>query len=126
IACAMDGMVGCGTGVEAGCPPSPLNPGCRKSLMQGRFSGRLACKADEQRLVEECRLLGPLLGGQGSGGERSLTSLASIVRAISSGSVRRHCQQRELLVQPVPMAVPAARWRSYSSSWTQCRPRSCC
>ena len=30
---------------------------------QGRFSGRLTSKADEKRLVIECRKLGPLLGG---------------------------------------------------------------
>ena len=30
---------------------------------QGRFSGRLASKMDEKRLVIECRKLGPLLGG---------------------------------------------------------------
>ncbi len=30
---------------------------------QGRFSGRLASKADEKALVLECRKLGPLLGG---------------------------------------------------------------
>ena len=37
---------------------------CRAgALIQGRFSGRLQHKAGEAGLVEECRVLGPLLGG---------------------------------------------------------------
>ncbi len=35
----------------------------RKPHLQGRFSGRLETKQDEKRLANECRLLGPLLGG---------------------------------------------------------------
>lgn len=33
----------------------------RPRVPQGRFSGRLETKEDEKRLVEECKLLGPLL-----------------------------------------------------------------
>ena len=36
----------------------------RKPHLQGRFSGRLETKQDEKRLANECRLLGPLLGGR--------------------------------------------------------------
>lgn len=50
---------------------------------------------DEKRLADECRLLGPLLGGQGKRGERSRLTLAKIVRGIASGDVRRHCEERE-------------------------------
>lgn len=32
-------------------------------MWQGRFSGRLQHKADEQGLILECATLGPLLGG---------------------------------------------------------------
>jgi hypothetical protein len=63
--------------------------------MQGRFSGRLALKDDEKRLVEECRLLAPLLGGVGKRSDKSRLTLAKIVRGIACGAVRRHCQDRE-------------------------------
>lgn len=40
--------------------------------MQGRFSGRLLNKHDERKLVDECRAVGPLLGGVGGGqGDKS-------------------------------------------------------
>lgn len=45
--------------------------GCRKPQMQGRFSGRLALKEDERKLVDECRLVGPLLGGAGQRGDKA-------------------------------------------------------
>ena len=62
--------------------------------MQGRFSGRLATKEDEKRLAAECRLIGPLLGGA-SRGEKSLHTLAKLVRAIAAGSVRAHLEALE-------------------------------
>lgn len=71
----------------------------RKPHLQGRFSGRLETKADEKRLADECKLLGHLLGGVGKRGEKSRLTLAKIVRGIASGDVRRHCEQREQLVQ---------------------------
>ena len=71
----------------------------RKPHLQGRFSGRLETKADEKRLADECKLLGHLLGGVGKRGEKSRLTLAKIVRGIAGGDVRRHCEQREQLVQ---------------------------
>lgn len=67
----------------------------RKPHLQGRFSGRLETKDDEKSLQEECRLLGPLVGGTGKRGEKSRMTLAKIVRAIATGEVRRHCVERE-------------------------------
>lgn len=67
----------------------------RKPHLQGRFSGRLETKDDEKTLQEECRLLGPMVGGLGKRGEKSRMTLAKIVRAIATGEVRRHCQERE-------------------------------
>lgn len=67
----------------------------RKPHLQGRFSGRLETKMDEKRLMEECRLLGPLLGGVGKRGEKSRLTLAKIVRGIASGEIRAHCERRE-------------------------------
>ena len=67
--------------------------------MQGRFSGRLETKQDEKRLAEECKLLGPLLGGSGKRGEKSRLTLAKIVRGIASGDVRRHCEAREAKIE---------------------------
>jgi len=43
----------------------------KRPHLQGRFSGRLQEKDDEKRLVEECKLLGPLLGGNMGKGEKS-------------------------------------------------------
>lgn len=63
--------------------------------MQGRFSGRLETKEDEKKLHDECKLLGPLVGGVGKRGEKNRMTLAKIVRAISSGDVRKHCEERE-------------------------------
>lgn len=67
----------------------------RKPHLQGRFSGRLETKDDEKTLQEECRQLGPLVGGLGKRGEKSRMTLAKIVRAIATGDVRNHCQDRE-------------------------------
>ena len=66
---------------------------------QGRFSGRLETKSDEKRLAEECKLLGPLLGGVGKRGEKSRLTLAKIVRGIASGEVRKYCEAREADLQ---------------------------
>ncbi len=71
----------------------------RKGNLQGRFSGRLETKMDEKRLLDECRLLGPLLGGVGKRGEKSRLTLAKIVRGIASGEIRQHCEQRERELQ---------------------------
>ena len=57
---------------------------------------------DEKRLADECRLLGPLLGGQGKRGEKSRLTLAKIVRGIASGDVRRYCEERERKLQVIP------------------------
>jgi hypothetical protein len=45
--------------------------------------------------VDECRLLGPLLGGVGKRGDGARQTLAKIVRGIAKGEVRRYCEQRE-------------------------------
>lgn len=71
----------------------------RKPGLQGRFSGRLETKGDEKRLADECRLLGPLLGGVGKRGEKSRMTLAKIVRGIASGDVRNFCEEREGVIQ---------------------------
>eukprot|EP00884_Botryococcus_braunii_P004152 jgi/Botrbrau1/13738/Bobra.0356s0014.1 len=71
----------------------------RKPHLLGRFSGRLETKEDEKRLQEECKQLGPLLGGSGKRGEKSRLTLAKIVRGIASGEVREHCEQREAEMQ---------------------------
>ncbi len=68
---------------------------CRKPHLQGRFSGRLATKEDEKRLADECRLLGPLLGGIGKRGDGSRLTLAKIVRGIAAGDVRKYCEERD-------------------------------
>ena len=77
----------------------------RKPHLQGRFSGRLETKADEKRLADECKLLGHLLGGTGKRGEKSRLTLAKIVRGIANGDVRRHCEQREQLLQVSAVTV---------------------
>ena len=74
----------------------------KNAFLQGRFSGRLETKTDEKRLAEECKLLGPLLGGSGKRGERSRLTLAKIVRGIASGEVRRHCEGRERKIEVEP------------------------
>ena len=61
--------------------------------------GRLETKDDEKRLADECRLLGPLLGGTGKRGEKCRLTLAKIVRGIASGEVRRYCEGRERLLR---------------------------
>ena len=63
--------------------------------LQGRFSGRLETKDDERLLAEECKLLGPQLGGLGKRGERARTTLAKIVRGIAAGDVRHYLESRE-------------------------------
>ena len=68
-------------------------------MLQGRFSGRLETKRDEKLLAEECKLLGPMLGGTGKRGERSRLTLAKIVRGIAAGDVRRFCEHREHMLQ---------------------------
>ena len=72
--------------------------------LQGRFSGRLETKDDEKRLADECKLLGPLLGGLGKRGEKSRLTLAKIVRGIATGDVRKYCEERErkILVSGCP------------------------
>ena len=82
----------------------------RKPHLQGRFSGRLETKADEKHLADECKLLGHLLGGVGKRGEKSRLTLAKIVRGIASGDVRRHCEQREQLVQVSNAALCVSLW----------------
>ena len=71
----------------------------RKPHLQGRFSGRLETKSDEKRLADECRMLGPMLGGIGKRGEKSRLTLAKIVRGIASGQVRKFCEAREQKIQ---------------------------
>lgn len=62
---------------------------------------------DEKRLAEECKLLGPLLGGSGKRGERSRLTLAKIVRGIASGEVRRYCEAREQKIEVLSKAYLA-------------------
>lgn len=66
--------------------------------MQGRFSGRLETKEDEKRLADECRLLGPYLSPAASA-DKSMQTLAKIVRGIASGEVRQHVEARERELQ---------------------------
>ena len=66
--------------------------------MQGRFSGRLETKEDEKKLSDECRMLGPYLS-EATMGEKSLQTLAKIVRGIASGEVRQHVEARERELQ---------------------------
>ena len=80
---------------DHGAKKNGQNGRSRKPHLQGRFSGRLETKTDEKRLVEECKKLGPLLGGTGKRGEKSRMTLAKIVRGIASGEVRQHCEERE-------------------------------
>lgn len=75
--------------------PHRICPKAHDTLLQGRFSGRLETKDDEKRLAEECKLLGPLLGGLGKRGEKSRLTLAKIVRGIATGEVRKYCEERE-------------------------------
>jgi hypothetical protein len=83
------------------CSPTPVYlracaaNSARKPHLQGRFSGRLATKDDEKKLNQECRLLGPLLGGVGKRGDGSRLTLAKIVRGIAAGEVRKFCEERE-------------------------------
>eukprot|EP00955_Chlamydomonas_euryale_P041958 352178-Chlamydomonas_euryale.AAC.7 len=81
--------------MPAGLLPIPLPAACRKPSLEGRFSGRLPTKEDEKRVVEECKLLAPLLGGQGKHGDATLVTLAKLVRGIAAGDVRSYCEQRE-------------------------------
>ena len=61
---------------------------------QGRFSGRLSSKEDEERLVEECGRLGPLLGGL-PGCDGACDTLSRIVRSIACSDLRRHLEGKE-------------------------------
>lgn len=60
----------------------------KTNQMKGRFSGRLPTKEDEKRLVDECKLLGPYLHEN----ENELNSVATIIRAIAAGTVRKHLE----------------------------------
>lgn len=71
---------------------------CGRARMQGRFSGRLRRKADEKALVEQCRLLGPLLGGRPGAGNESMSHLSAIVRGVASGQVYHTLVAREALI----------------------------
>ncbi|KAK9785092.1 hypothetical protein WJX73_002624 [Symbiochloris irregularis] len=71
----------------------------KRPHLQGRFSGRLETKEDEKRLADECRLLGPLLGGIGKRGDSSRGTLAKIVRSIASGQLREFVSGRESIIQ---------------------------
>lgn len=73
--------------------------GKKRPHLKGRFSGRLETKDDEKLLADECKLLGPLLGGAGKNGDNSRLTLAKIVRGIAAGDVRRHCEEREMRIQ---------------------------
>ena len=86
----------------------PRREKARKPHLQGRFSGRLQSRADEKKVADECRLLGPLLGGVGKRGERSRQTLAKIVRSIASGEVRLFCEEREAVIQ-VGSSCPGIR-----------------
>ena len=61
---------------------------------QGRFSGRLSSKEDEERLVAECGRLGPLLGGL-PGCDGACDTLSRIVRSIACSDLRRHLEGKE-------------------------------
>ena len=60
----------------------------KTNQMKGRFSGRLPLKEDEKRLVDECKLLGPYLHDN----PNELNSVATIMRAIAAGTVRKHLE----------------------------------
>ena len=65
--------------------------------LQGRFSGRLETKDDEKRLADECKLLGPLLGGLGKRGEKSRLTwprLSAALLQATSGSTVRSVKER--------------------------------
>jgi hypothetical protein len=49
--------------------------------------------------VDECRLLGPLIGGVGKRGDSSRLTLAKIVRGIAAGDVRKYCEDRERMLK---------------------------
>ncbi|KAK9867133.1 hypothetical protein WJX84_011865 [Apatococcus fuscideae] len=94
-------------------------PQARKPHLQGRFSGRLETKDDEKRLADECRLLGPLLGGTGKRGERCRLTLAKIVRGIASGEVRRYCEGRERLLRELKLLTEQHEQRIKHSQQAQ-------
>eukprot|EP01024_Parvocaulis_polyphysoides_P054482 TRINITY_DN5505_c2_g2_i1.p1 TRINITY_DN5505_c2_g2~~TRINITY_DN5505_c2_g2_i1.p1 ORF type:complete len:330 (-),score=53.49 TRINITY_DN5505_c2_g2_i1:57-1046(-) len=77
----------------------------KKPHLKGRFSGRLETVEDQKRLPEECRALGPLLGGSEQRGENDCRTLAKIVRAIAKGHVRRHCEGREMRLRELERQV---------------------
>eukprot|EP00890_Picochlorum_soloecismus_P004905 jgi/Picsp_1/5415/NSC_02774-R1_hypothetical protein CHLNCDRAFT_142322 [Chlorella variabilis] len=60
----------------------------KKGHMKGRFSGRLPTKEDEKRLVEECQIVSQYLSN-----DASLCTLATIIRALAAGQVRKHLEE---------------------------------
>ena len=74
---------------------------------QGRFSGRLTSKADEERLVQECALLGPLLGGL-PGCDGACDTLSRIVRSIACGDLRLHLEAKETTLQVLSVYLQTA------------------
>jgi len=66
----------------------------KKGHMKGRFSGRLPTKEDEKRLVEECQMVSQYLSK-----DSSLCTLATIIRALASGEVRKHLEEVSKLHQ---------------------------
>ena len=60
----------------------------KKGHMKGRFSGRLPTKEDEKRLVEECQMVSQYLSN-----DSSLCTLATIIRALAAGQVRKHLEE---------------------------------
>ncbi len=88
--------------------------------VQGRFSGRLETKSDEKQLADECRLLGPMLGGTGKRGEKSRLTLAKIVRGIAAGDVRRFCESRENMLRVSNLAPELHRLRAVRQKPTSC------
>ncbi len=73
---------------------------------QGRFSGRLTSKEDEERLVLECALLGPLLGGL-PGCDGACDTLSRIVRSIACSDLRRHLEAKEGTLQVLAVCLYA-------------------
>ena len=71
---------------------------------QGRFSGRLTSKEDEERLVLECALLGPLLGGL-PGCDGACDTLSRIVRSIACSDLRQHLEAKERTLQVLAVCL---------------------
>ncbi len=97
--------------------------------MQGRFSGRLATKAAEAALVEECRLLAPLLGGwEGDSGvdPGSRNTLSTIVRAIAAGEIREYLHKQQLHSQVLRFTLDEAHCALSIACRACCRTWSLC